>query len=123
MEAITARLAPAMRAPGSGASSDRDVSLFLSGLPGIDKEGNVNRNIREQFAGNVAKAEQKMAAAERYLLQNGHLNGFEEGWKAQQQPKAAAQAPAQGGKVVVARGVYGGRKVLKYSDGSVTYAD
>lgn len=119
MEAITARLAPTMRAPGSGASSDRDVSLFLSGLPSIDKEGNVNRNIREQFAGNVAKAEQKMAAAERYLLQNGHLNGFEEGWKAQQQPKPAAQ----GGKVVVARGVYGGRKVLKYSDGSVSYAD
>ena len=120
MEAIAARLAPAVRAPGSGASSDRDVSLFLTGLPGIDKTGDVNRSIREQFGGNLARAEQRLAAAERYLTQNGHLNGFEEAWKAQQ---GKAQAPATGGKVVVARGMYGGRKVLKYSDGSVSYAD
>lgn len=34
-EAITSRLAPQMRATGSGASSDRDVSMFLQSLPSL----------------------------------------------------------------------------------------
>lgn len=34
-EAITSRLAPQMRATGSGSSSDRDVSMFLQSLPNL----------------------------------------------------------------------------------------
>lgn len=34
-EAITSRLAPQMRAVGSGSSSDRDVSMFLQSLPNL----------------------------------------------------------------------------------------
>lgn len=34
-EAITSRLAPQMRATGSGSSSDRDVSMFLQSLPSL----------------------------------------------------------------------------------------
>jgi hypothetical protein len=35
----------------------------------------------------------------------------------------APAAPASGGKTIVKTGTYGGRKVVKYSDGSVSYAD
>lgn len=45
VEAIVARIAPALRVPGSGTTSDRDLSLFLQSLPGIAKLPDANRII------------------------------------------------------------------------------
>lgn len=60
-EAITSRLAPQMRATGSGASSDRDVSMFLQSLPSL-------RNLPQgnEIIANTMKsvAQNKMNAAE-----------------------------------------------------------
>ena len=53
-EAITARLAPQMRAVGSGASSDRDVSMFLQSLP----------NLRNTQGGNEIIARTMQAVAQ-----------------------------------------------------------
>ncbi len=60
-EAITSRLAPQMRAVGSGASSDRDVSMFLQSLPNL-------RNVQggNEIIANTMKAvsQNKINAAE-----------------------------------------------------------
>lgn len=82
MEAIAAKLAPWQRAPGSGASSDRDIGLFLQGLPGIDKGGDVNKNIRTQFEKALTEAEKSLDFAERYFAEKGHLNGWQAAYKA-----------------------------------------
>jgi hypothetical protein len=89
MIAIQNQLAPKMRETGSGASSDRDVSMFLSSLPGIDKPGNVNKNIRENFQGQYNNAVAKRTAMESYLHNNGTLVGFDDQWSKRGKPAAA----------------------------------
>jgi hypothetical protein len=81
MESIQARLAPMQRVPGSGTTSDRDIALYLQSLPGVDKDGNVNRNIREQFAEQLRNAEEQLAFRERYLTEKGHLVGVDEAFQ------------------------------------------
>ena len=95
MIAIQSYLAPKMRDPGSGASSDKDVSMFLSALPGIDKPGDVNKGIRENFMSQYDRAVSKRTAMESYLHNNGTLVGFDDQWsKRGSQVPAAAQASA-----------------------------
>lgn len=60
MEAIASELAPAMRIPGSGASSDRDVAMFKAALPGVDKFGSANQAISEDFAQRLAVAQKRL---------------------------------------------------------------
>lgn len=96
MYAIQARLGPSQRAPGSGASSDRDVSLFLSGLPRVENTGPVNKNIREEFRRKYDSAVSKKQAMQDYLERNGNLNGFDTEWaqrKTAKQPQAQASSP------------------------------
>lgn len=78
MDAIVARLAPNQRPAGAGSTSDRDIGLYLKGLPGIDKPGNVNKNIREQYYKQLASTEDRLAFHERYFAEHGHLNGADE---------------------------------------------
>lgn len=75
MESITARLAPAQRTPGAGSSSDRDVDLYLRGLPGIDKTGTVNKEIRAAYKKQLTDAESNLGFMEKYLTDNGYLSG------------------------------------------------
>lgn len=75
MLAISSRLAPAQRPEGSGSSSNLDVNMFLQSLPGIDKPGNVNKAIREQYAKQLEDGEKQLAFREQYLTDRGHLSG------------------------------------------------
>lgn len=45
IQSISSRLAPAMRIPGSGASSDRDVQMFKDSLAGLSRTPEGNRAI------------------------------------------------------------------------------
>lgn len=91
MAAIQSRLAPAQRQPGSGASSDRDVALFLRGLPSLENEGNTNKGIREDFERRYNAALEKANAMKQYLEQNGNLMGFDAEWAQRaQKPRAGA---------------------------------
>lgn len=95
MAAIQSRLAPAQRESGSGASSDRDVAMFLRGLPSLENDGNTNKGIREDFQRKYEKAIAKATAMEQYLQQNGNLMDFDSQWAKQQQARTAPQqAPA-----------------------------
>ena len=81
MEGITARLAPAMRQPGSGATSDYDAKMFERGTVGLDKPKATNDAIA---AGIIARAQQSQDYAlfrQTYLEQNGTLQGSDRYWK------------------------------------------
>lgn len=60
-EAIVQKLAPQMRVPGSGATSDFEMRAFLKALPGLGKTPEGNAIINNVFN---AIAEQKIAAAD-----------------------------------------------------------
>lgn len=98
MYAIQARLAPAMREVGAGSSTDKDVALFMAGLPGVDKDGPSNKRIREDFNKKYELAVKKKTMMEQYLGQNGSLDGFDNQWadyvKRSSQPAAPKQNPA-----------------------------
>jgi hypothetical protein len=81
MRAIQSRLGPSQRVQGSGASSDRDVSLFMSGLPNVGQDGNVNKAIREQYQRQYDYALKKQTFLQDYLQKYGHLNGADEQWQ------------------------------------------
>jgi hypothetical protein len=80
MIAIQSRLGPSQRAVGSGSSSDRDVSLFMGGLPSTDKGGNVNAAIRDDFKRKYDYAVAKKSYLQDYLRKNGSLEGADEAW-------------------------------------------
>jgi hypothetical protein len=93
MSAITSRLAPAQREQGSGASSDRDVAMFLGGLPSVDKEGPVNMGIREDYERKYNAGIEKLKAMQRHLDQNGNLMDFDARWAERTRPPAKSAAP------------------------------
>lgn len=81
MEAIQARLAPSVRPAGSGSTSDKDLALYLSALPGPDKTGDVNKNIRLQYEKKLKDAESQLRFKEQYLIDNGHLQGADQAYE------------------------------------------
>lgn len=91
MAAIQARLAPAQRQAGSGASSDRDVAMFLRGLPSLENEGNTNKGIREDFARKYQTAIEKANAMQRHLDQYGNLTDFDSLWAQRKRPQQGGQ--------------------------------
>ena len=99
MAAIQARLGPSQRVQGSGSSSDRDVSLFLRGLPSTENDGPTNAGIREDFERKYKYATDKRAAMQGHLDNFGHLGGFDAAWssalKAKEERKAAAKKGAE----------------------------
>jgi hypothetical protein len=78
MQAIVSRLGPQLRVPGSGSDSDLEQRLRLQALPGIDKPGDVNKQIRLQYQKQLQDAQNELAYREKYLVDYGHLNGVDE---------------------------------------------
>lgn len=100
MVSIQSALAPTMRAAGSGSSSDTDVRLMKSGLPSIDKSGDVNMAIRNNYKKQLDSDAQELAFKEKYLSQYGHLNGADQAYQQALQgdqgaPTQQQSAPAQ----------------------------
>jgi hypothetical protein len=91
MAAIQARLAPAQRQAGSGASSDRDVAMFLRGLPSLENEGPTNKGIREDYERKYKTALEKANAMQKHLDQFGNLTEFDSQWA--QRPRTNDVAP------------------------------
>lgn len=91
MAAIQSRLAPAQRQAGSGASSDRDVAMFLRGLPSLENEGNTNKGIREDYERKYSTALEKANAMQKHLDQFGNLTEFDSQWAQRGQKKEVPQ--------------------------------
>jgi hypothetical protein len=81
MKSITTDLAPRKRIEGSGTTSDKDISLYLASLPGIDKPGSVNEQIRQGYRQQYERAKSKLNYLQNYYDQYGHLNGADVLWE------------------------------------------
>lgn len=81
MEAITAKLAPAMREPGSGSTSDFDGKQFERATVGVDKPGKANTNIAKGIIARAQQAQEYADFRQTYLEQNGTLQGADRHWK------------------------------------------
>lgn len=86
MRAITSRIAPQQRAPGSGSSSDRDVSLFIQGGPNVGNPRATNDEIIHNARMEATRRQARAAFMDQYASQNGNLVGaetqFETFWNA-----------------------------------------
>lgn len=71
ISSIQSRLAPAMRATGSGASSDRDVAMFLDGLPNLLRTPEGNRLVIQQLRKIGERKQQEEQFMRSYYRQNG----------------------------------------------------
>src|SRR5688572_22347310 len=81
MESITARLAPAQRIPGSGATSDYDAKQFERATVGVDKPKPTNTNIANAVIARSKLLQDYADFRNTYLEQNGTLQGADRYWK------------------------------------------
>lgn len=96
MNSLTARMAPQQRVPGSGTTSDRDLSLYLQAVPSAAKPGNVNSDIARQARADAERRSRYVQFLDRYVSQNGSLLGAEQAWRTEQaaagKPRIASEA-------------------------------
>lgn len=81
MRSITAEIAPNMRAPGSGATSDFDAKQFERATVGIDKPKQANENIANARIAAAQMALERGAFERAYFDANGHLQGADRAWR------------------------------------------
>jgi hypothetical protein len=81
MRALTSQIAPSMRAPGSGSSSDKDVEMFKEGTVGVDKPKETNDNL--VTAANMMQQNNldRPSFNDAYFQKFGTLNGMEQSWQ------------------------------------------
>lgn len=100
MNAITARLAPAQRVPGSGTTSDRDLSLFLQASPSASQPRETNETLIDRGRQEAARRQLYAEFLDRYARQNGTLNGAAEAWRQNYSPPPVANnSPVPRGNV------------------------
>lgn len=82
MRAISARLIPQEREPGSGTMSDRDVALYGRAVLDVDKPGEANQAMAGVIVAQAQRAADYAAFMDEYATRNGNLNGAQEDWAA-----------------------------------------
>lgn len=80
MNAITDRLTPMQREPGSGAMSDRDVEMYKSSTVNAGRYGNANRNVGQRAKAGMMRQRDYAAFMDYFARVNGTLNGAQEAW-------------------------------------------
>lgn len=93
MQSITDALAPAQRIEGSGSSSDKDVAMFRSALPSIDKYGGANAAIIDNLKNQSVQDRARLNFYEQWAQKQGTLSGAPEAF--QQKLDEIANAPDQ----------------------------
>ena len=94
MDAITNRIAPQMRPPGSGASSNYDVQTYRRSIPNPDFPGPVNQQLAINLRFNANRQSAYIDFLERWAEQNGNLMGAQAAWEASQRPPQGEQLPS-----------------------------
>lgn len=100
MNALTARMAPQQRVPGSGTTSDRDLSLYLQAVPGMSRPGPANQAIAQQARKDAQRRLEYANFLDQWAAQHGTLIGAEQAWATSQRRKsspAQRKPQAQGG--------------------------
>lgn len=81
MDAITAKITPQMRQPGSGATSDFDAKMFQTATVGRTKNPETNEAIATGIIASARNAQDRAQFMRDYLTVNGHLDGADREWK------------------------------------------
>lgn len=97
MESITSKVAPAMRTPGAGSSSDLDIKMFKQSFPNVDNLGPTNTKIRDRLRAEATEKAAYADFADQWFAQNGTLLGADVAWRKQKTAAKAAPAPSSGG--------------------------
>lgn len=80
MQSIQSELAPKMRVPGSGSSSDIDVQMFKQATIGPEKPKQTNQNIAKAFITAQENLIDRDQFLRDYLDYHGHVQGAEQAW-------------------------------------------
>lgn len=110
MESITSKVAPAMRPPGSGSSSDKDTAMYRRGFPNIDFPGDANANIAKGLQDQSDLAAAHAAFLDSWYSHKGTLLGGEQAFSQYWSKKSGSKSdgteislPGGGTAVVKAR--------------------
>lgn len=95
MEALTNRMAPALRQPGSGAMSDKDVAMFKKSIPNPNFPGPTNQRLAQSITQSAQRQRNYVAFLDKWAAENGTLIGAQEAWDRIQRQPAARPKPAQ----------------------------
>lgn len=82
MKAITSRVAPQNRVEGSGASSDKDVGLQISGFPNINTPGPANVSLAKEWHEKSDHDAALAAFADTWFAKRGSLMGMPQAFNA-----------------------------------------
>ena len=98
MEALTNRMAPALRQPGSGAMSDKDVAMFKKSIPNPNFPGPTNQRLAQGISQGAQRQRDYVSFLDRYAADKGTLIGAQEAWdRSQRKAPAQRNQPAKGG--------------------------
>ncbi len=81
MDAITAKITPQMRQPGSGATSDFDANMFKQSTVSREKSDTANEAIATGVVARAQMLRDREQFMRDYLSVNGHLDGADRQWK------------------------------------------
>jgi hypothetical protein len=81
MRAISDRLTPQQRVPGSGATSDFDAKMFQNAIFGVNKPKSSNQNIVAAIEAANQNELMRQSFMSDFLEVNGHLNGADKHWR------------------------------------------
>ncbi len=85
LQALNNRMAPGLRQPGSGAMSDKDLSIFQRSIPNPDFPGPTNELLAGTIRFNANRQSAYITFLENWAERNGNLMGAQEAWNAMQQ--------------------------------------
>ncbi len=80
MDAISSKLIPKMREPGSGNTSDFDARMFGKATIGIDKDKKANDSIALGLIAKSQMDQERSGFMRSYLEGNGTLRGADQAW-------------------------------------------
>jgi hypothetical protein len=97
MESITSQVAPGLRPPGSGSSSDKDVKFYRRGFPNLDFPGDTNEAIAKRLHMQSDQAAAHAAFVDSWVQHKGSLLGAEPAFTEYWATRTAAPAKAAAG--------------------------
>lgn len=80
MREINARLTPAQRTPGAGATSDADLRLYQTAVPGVARRPSTNEAIINRGRARAGESQRQSEFYDWYASQNGTLQGALQAW-------------------------------------------
>jgi hypothetical protein len=82
MNSITSKVAPGLRPPGSGSSSDKDTKMYRSAFPNLDLPGEANASIADDWHKESDQAAAKAAFFDTWASKRGNLLGADQAFNA-----------------------------------------